>query len=103
MDILAYVSTHVSNTRIGTAQVLTFALPIGTLGGLVIWGFFERPGGHRRGHRRRNRPGQPGQLVQPLPAARTAMAAGVPPTPEQERKAAVQEEETLDKIQEADQ
>jgi hypothetical protein len=99
MDFLAYIN-HISATRIGTAQVLTFALPIGTFGAVMIWGFFERPGGHRRGHRRRVRPSQPGQLSQPLPAARTAMAAGVPPTPEQQRKAVLQEEEVQDKIRE---
>lgn len=96
MDILAYVN----NTRIGTAQVLTFAIPVGTFGAVMIWGFFERPGGHRRGHRRRNRPTQPAQLAQPLPAARTAMAAGVPASPEQERKAVLEEEEVDEKIRE---
>lgn len=49
MDILAYVN----DTRVGTAQVLTFALPVGVLGGVVFWGFFQRPGGHRRSERRR--------------------------------------------------
>ncbi|MHB8504258.1 MAG: hypothetical protein ACYDEN_00815 [Acidimicrobiales bacterium] len=50
MDIMAYIN----DTRVGTAQVLTFAFPIGVLGGVLVWGFFERPGGHRRGRRRRD-------------------------------------------------
>lgn len=48
MDILAYIS----DTKVGTAQVLTFALPVGVLGGVMFWGFFQRPGGHKRGRRR---------------------------------------------------
>lgn len=60
MDILAYVS----DTRVGTAQVLTFALPVGVLGGVVFWGFFQRPGGHRRAERRRQQAARRERQVQ---------------------------------------
>lgn len=49
MEIIAYVS----DTAIGTAQVLTFALPVGVFGGVIFWGFFQRPAVRRRSQRRR--------------------------------------------------
>lgn len=38
MDVVAAVSS----TEYGTAQVLTFAIPIGTLALVCFWGFFQR-------------------------------------------------------------
>lgn len=38
MDVVAVVS----GTDYGTAQVLTFVIPIGTLAAVCFWGFFHR-------------------------------------------------------------
>lgn len=54
MDLFLAVATTpakylVSPAKYGTAQVLTFALPIGTLAGVCLWGFFQRwPRGTQR-------------------------------------------------------
>jgi hypothetical protein len=50
MDIVAYVG---GGAQIGTAQVLTFAIPIGVLGVVTFWGVFQRPGRHKFGPPRR--------------------------------------------------
>lgn len=51
MEFLAYVA----GARVGTAQVLTFAFPIGMLGVVCFWGFFQRSGRRRFGPPRQRR------------------------------------------------
>ena len=37
-----------TGTQIGLAQVMTFAIPLGVFGGLVIWAMFSGRSGHER-------------------------------------------------------
>ena len=38
----------ISGTQIGLAQVMTFGIPLGVFGGVVIWAMFSRRSGHER-------------------------------------------------------
>ena len=37
-----------TGTQIGLAQVMTFAIPLGVFGGVVIWAMFSGRSGHER-------------------------------------------------------
>lgn len=58
-----------TGTQIGLAQVMTFAIPLGVFGGVVIWAMFSGRSGHERhsqvrrrglGSKARERPGDQG-------------------------------------------
>jgi hypothetical protein len=38
----------ITGTEIGLAQVMTFAIPLGVFGGVIIWALFSGRSGHDR-------------------------------------------------------